>query len=424
MSLIGALLERRFETIGDVSISQNPSKSLIAALGGWPSASGITITETIAQNLPPVFACDKVLKESVAMLPLKLMRRQPNGDKTPDPSHPVYALLHDLANPTTTATEWKEAAQGHLNIWGNHYSEIERDARNLPRALWPLDPSRMTVDLDGLGQLRYRYRLANSSEKLWIFDPANPPIFHLRANALDGIHGRSPVQMLRDSMGLYKAAKDYNGRFFAHGSHPSGVLQSDYPLQPEAVAKIREDWERLHRGAESAHRVGVLHMGLKWQPIGISQKDAEFLATTKLERSEIAAAFRVPLHMINDLERATFSNIEHQALEFVNYTLMPHLVRWQQAIARDLLNPRSFNTHAAVFVVNALVRGDIAARYNAYAVARQNGWKSANDIRRLEDENLISEADGGDLYLVNGNMVPMRRDPAAMIEPMPTGPVN
>lgn len=423
MSFMSALRDRRFEIVGDVAISEKPSASLIAALGGVPAIAGITVTEASAQNLPVVFTCDRVIKEDVARAPIKLMRRLPDGSRQADPDHPVYSILHDMFNPVMTAVEYKETAQHHINIWGNHYGQIDRDGRNNVKAIWPLDPSRMTVDLNGLNQLRYRYRQADGVAKEWIFDPANPPILHIRINALDGIHGRGPVTVLREAMGWARAAQDGSARFFGRGSQPMGALQTANKLTPEAAARVRNDWERLHAGVENFHRVAILDHDLKWAPTSFPQKDAQFLETMKFQRSLLAGAFRVAASKINDLERATFSNIEHMAIAHVGDCLMPHFVRWQQAIARDLLNPKSFNTHFAVFVVDALVRGDIKTQNEALQLQRQNGVITANQWRRaLDMDDLIAEEDGGDLYLVNGNMMPMQRDPAAVLTP--SGSVN
>ena len=349
---MSAVRDRRFTVVGDMAISQTPSTQLLTALGGGPSIAGVPMTPQLAENLHIVSTCDRVIREDLMKCPIKLMRRGPNGTRTPDLNHPVYTILHDLANPVMTVAEFKETAQSHVNLWGNHYSEIERDARNNVRALWPLDPSRMTVDLNGLNQLRYRYRLADGRLKEWIFDPANPPIFHIRINATDGIHGRGPVTVLRDTLGWSKAAVDASARFFGRGAHPLGALQTPNKLSPEAAARIRSDWERLHGGVENFHRVAVLDHDVKWQAIGLSQKDVEFLATMKFQQSLLAGYFRVAAHLVNDLEKATFSNIEHLQISHVGNCLMPHFVRWQQAIARDLLNPRSFNTHFAVFKID------------------------------------------------------------------------
>ena len=423
MSFVGAVLEqraRRFQIVGGESISQNPSEPLIAALGGAPSLSGATVTVQTVQGIPAGFTCDRVLSESVAQAPIKLMRRNNDGTRTADVNHPLYTILHDLANPAMSAFEFKETMQGSLNLWGNGYAEVKRDRTNTIQALWPLDPGRMTVDLDGLNRLRYTYQMAIGKPKEWIFDPANPPILHVRQNARDGIHGRSPVSVLREAMGLALAGQDAAARFYGQGMMTAGAVQTEAKLDRPAASRVREDLERILAGGGNFHRIAILDRGLKWQAIGMPAKDAEFLETRKFARSELAGAFRVPSHMVNDQEKATFSNIEHLSINFVQFSLMSHFIRWQQAIARDLLNPRSFNTHFAIFVVDSLIRGDTASQNAALTQQRQNGVINANEWRRLIDmDDRIAEADGGNLYLVNGNMMPMQRDPAGMIEEAP-----
>ena len=418
MSLAGLFLdlERRFETVAAESISQDPSKSLIAALDGGPGAAGVPVTQTTVAGLPVVYACDRVIREDVAKTPIKLMRRLPDGrGREADTDHPIYSLLHDLANPVMTAFDFKETLQSQLNLWGNAYAEIVRNRRNEVTALWPLESSRMTVDLNGLNQLRYTYRLPTGRTKVWIFDPANPPVLHLRQHAIDGIHGRGPVQVLREAMGVAVASQRYQARHFGQGGHARVGLSTPSALSEEAAKRVRRDFEAMTVGEHNWHRVVVMDHDLKPVPLAMPHRDAQFIETLKLGRSELSGAFRVPSHKINDLDKATFSNIEHQAIEWVTDGLMPHFVRWTQAIARDLLNPKSFNTHFAVFVVDALVRGDMKTQTEALAVQRQNGVISTNDWRRLMDQNPIAVEDGGDDYLVNGNMVPVRRDPAAVI---------
>ena len=410
------LMGQRFETYPPESISQNPSQSLITALGANPSSAGVNVNEQTVQGIPAVFACDKVIKEDLAKVPIKLMRRRPDGTREPDETHPVYTVLHDLPNPVMTPSEFKETMQCAINLWGNAYAEIERDSRNRVKALWPLEASRMTVDMDGMNRLRYRYELSDGQKKTWIFDPANPPILHIRQNALDGIHGRSPVRVLREAMGLALASQEAAARFYGQGMLPAGALQSPHRLDEPAAKRLRNDMEAILGGVKGFHRIAILDRDLKWQPITMPAKDAEFVDTRKLSRSELAGVYRVPSHKINDMERATFSNIEHQAIEWATDGLMPHFVRWQQAIARDLLNPISSNTHYATFVVDALIQTDIKSRNEALQVQRQNGIINANEWRRKVDmDDQISEEDGGNLYLVNGSLMPMRRDPAATL---------
>jgi len=407
-------VERRAEVISAGTL-ESPSGTFLAGLGAVPVSSGVSVTPRSAEGIPVVFACDKVIKQDIGKTPIKLKRRNKDGSRIDDVNHPVYHALHDLANPCMTAFEFKETMQGWLNLWGNAYAEIVRTRDEVQ--LWPLDSSRMTVDLDSFNRLRYTYKQGTSRAREWIFDPANPPIFHLRENSLDGIHGRSPIQVLREAMGAQIAADRYVGRFYGQGGHPRVALSTSQKLTGDAVKRIRSDFETMTVGEQNWHRVVVMDHDLKPVPMVMPNRDAQFVELQKLGRSALCGAFRVPAHKVNDLERATFSNIEHQSIEWVTDGLMPHFVCWQQAIGRDLLNPKTFATHFAVFDVRELVRGDFKTFNDGLAVMRQNGAITANQWRaELDMDDHIAPEDGGDLYLVNGNMLPLRRDPAAVLD--------
>ena len=421
---MGAVLERRTHSaltearaiVTQAGTTEHPSDPSI--FGGFtPASSGVSVTERTAESIPVVFACDKVIKQDVAKTPLVLKQKLKDGTRADDVNDPLYSILYELPNPVTTAYEFKETMQGYLNLWGNAYAQIERDARGIVKALWILDPSRMTVDLDGLNRLRYRYRLANATEQVWIYDPANPPIFHLRQNARDGIHGRGPVTVLRESMGTAIAQERFEARFYGQGGHPRVALSTSQKLNHDSARRIRQDFETLTVGEHNWHRVVVLDHDLKPVPLVMPNRDAQFLELKQLGRDELCGAFRVPPHKIANLDRSTNNNIEHQAIEYVGDCLMPHFVCWQQAINRDLLNPMRFATHFAVFKVDTLIKGDAAAMNAALQTQRQNGVITANDWRRaLDMDDQIASEDGGNRYYVNSAMVPMQ---GAAPEPAP-----
>lgn len=374
-----------------------------AWVGGQQSTSGAIVNERTAMGISAVYACVRVLADSVAQLPIKLLRVQ-GESRIEDRGHSLWSLLHDLPNPEMTAFEFKQTMQGHLALRNNAYAEIERDGMGRVVALWPLNPSKMEVARDAEMNRVWIYELPNGEKVRWTWrNPARQPapVLHLRGLG-DGMTGESPLSILKNPMGLAIAAEEYGARLFSNSAQPRGVLQTPNKLSPAAAAGLKASWEAAHKGLSQAHRVAVLEEGLTWQQVGMSAEDSQFLQTRKFQLSEVARAFRVPPHMIGDLERATFSNIEHQAIEFVVHTLTPWLVCWEQAIARDLLSIRSFSTHQARFSVNGLLRGDIASRYQAYAIGRQWGWLSANDVRRFEDLNGIG--DQGDVYLNPTNM--------------------
>lgn len=417
MGLMGVVVDRteRRATVEPAGTWERPSESFVMGTGAVASSSGVPVTQRSAEGIPTVFACDKVIKQDVAKCPIKLKRKNTDGTRADDVNHPVYHALHDLANPVMTAYEFKETMQGYVNLWGNAFAEILRRPNEVQ--LWPLDSSRMTIDLDGLNRLRYSYRMVSGRPKEWIFDPANPPIMHLRQNSRDGITGRSPVQVLREAMGMAIAADRYVGRFYGQGGHPRVALSTSQKLTDGAARRIRTDFETLTVGEHNWHRVVVLDHDLKPVPLVMPNRDAQFAQIQQLSLAALCGTFRVPPHKIANLERSTNNNIEQQAIEHVSDCLMPHFVCWQQAIGRDLLNPKTFNTHFAVFMVDALIRGDSVALSTSLNTQRQNGVISANDWRRIVDmDDMIPAVDGGDEYMVNGTMMPMHRDPAAAID--------
>lgn len=230
-------------------------------------------------------------------------------------------------------------------------------------------------------------------------------MLHIPGLGFDGLVGYSPIAMAKNAIGMGIACEEYGARFFANGAAPGGVLE--HPGTVKDPQKIRDSWNSVYRGTGNAHKVAVLEEGMKYTPIGISPEQAQFLETRKFQINEIARIFRVPPHMVGDLEKSSFSNIEQQSLEFVKYTLEPWVIRWEQSIMRALLTEDEKKTYFAKFNLEGLLRGDYQSRMNGYAIARQNGWMSANDIRELENLDRISAEDGGDLYLINGNMLPL-----------------
>lgn len=362
-------------------------------------------------QISAVYACVRVLAESIAGLPLHVYQYGKNGSREKAADHPLYFLLHDEPNPEMTSFVFRETLMTHLLLWGNAYAQIIRDGRGQVIALYPLMPDRMRVDRDENGQIYYRYQLgADEShlDKAGTVGLSPKDVLHIPALGFDGLVGYSPIAMARNSIGMAIACEDFGASFFRNGAAPSGVLEHPGVLKnPE---KLRAAWEAQYGGSRNSGRVAVLEEGMKFNPIAIPPEQAQFLETRKFQVDEIARIFHVPPHMIGDLERSTFSNIEQQSLEFVKYTLNPWVCRWEQALTRSLLSPkekRECSECSIKFNVDGLLRGDYQSRMNGYAVGRQNGWMSANDIRELENLDRISAEQGGDLYLVNGNMIKM-----------------
>ncbi len=294
----------------------------------------------------------------------------------------------------------------HLLLWGNAYAQIIRNGRGEVIALYPLMPDRMTVDRDSRGRIYYEYARSESDANTLgkkssvILSPED--VFHIPGLGFDGLVGYSPIAMAKQAIGMGLACDEYGASFYQNGAQPGGVLE--HPNVLKDPKRVRESWNAIYQGSKNAHRIAVLEEGMTYKPITISPEQAQFLETRKFQIDEIARIFRVPPHMIGDLEKSSFSNIEQQSLEFVKYTLAPWISRWEQAIQRSLLLMSERTRYFARFNVEGLLRGDYQSRMNGYAVARQNGWMSANDIRELESLDMIPDEQGGNLYLINGNM--------------------
>lgn len=360
------------------------------------TTSGKTVNERTAMQTTAVYACVRILAETIASLPLHTYRYTENG-KEKATNHQIYYRLHDEPNLEMTSFVLRETLMSHLLLWGNAYAQIIRDGRGQVLALYPLLPDRVTVDRTSAGELYYEYRKDTGT---FFLHPEE--VLHIPGLGFDGLIGYSPIAMARNAIGMALATEEYGAKFFANGANPGGVLE--HPGVVKDPKRVRDSWNAVYQGSGNAHRVAVLEEGMKFQPIGIPPEQAQFIATRKFQITEIARIFRIPPHMIGDLEKSSFSNIEQQSLEFVKYTLDPWVVRWEQAMQKSLLSPAEKKEYFIKFNVDGLLRGDYQSRMNGYAVGRQNGWMSSNDIRELENMNRIPKEQGGDFYLVNGNM--------------------
>jgi len=361
------------------------------------TSSGKTVNERTALQTTAVYACVRILSETIASLPLHTYRYTENGkEKATD--HDLYYILHSEPNPEMTSFVFRETLMGHLLLWGNAYAQIIRDGRGKVMALYPLMPDRVEAQRTEKGDLFYLYQKEGQQYPL-----RSDEVLHIPGLGFDGVVGHSPIAMAKNAIGMAIATEEYGAKFFANGANPGGVLE--HPGIVKDPARVRDSWNAVYQGSSNAHRVAVLEEGMKFQSIGIPPEQAQFIATRKFQINEIARIFRIPPHMIGDLEKSSFSNIEQQSLEFVMYTLDPWVTRWEQAIQRVLFSENEKKQYFVKFNVNGLLRGDYQSRMQGYAVGRQNGFLSTNDIRDLENMNRIPAEEGGDLYLVNGNMV-------------------
>ena len=376
-------------------------------MGG--TTSGKNVTERSAMQMTAVYSCVRILAEAIAGLPLHVYEYKSDGGKEKAIKHPLYLLLHDEPNPEMSSFVFRETLMTHLLLWGNAYAQIIRNGKNEVVALYPLMPNKMTVDRDEKGQLYYEYQHSNDEANTLKGSTVRlkpTDVLHIPGLGFDGLVGYSPIAMAKNAIGMAIACEEYGAKFFANGAAPGGVLE--HPGTIKDPQRVRESWQSTYSGTSNAHKIAVLEEGMKYTPIGISPEQAQFLETRKFQINEIARIFRVPPHMVGDLEKSSFSNIEQQSLEFVKYTLDPWVIRWEQSLTRALLSLDEKQKYFVKFNLEGLLRGDYQSRMNGYAIGRQNGWMSANDIRELENLDRIPAEEGGDLYLINGNMLPMR----------------
>lgn len=370
------------------------------------TTSGKPVNERTAMQTTAVYACVRILAEAVASLPLHVYEYQDDGGKKLVHDHPLYYLLHDEPNPEMTSFVFRETLMSHLLIWGNAYAQIIRDGAGRVLGLYPLLPDKMEVQRDDKGNIYYVYS-RNSDENPMFKEYGNiklkaEDVLHIPGLGFDGLIGYSPIAMAKNAVGMTLACEEYGASFFANGANPGGVLE--HPGVLKDPSKVRESWNSVYRGVSNAHKIAVLEEGMKYQQIGIPPEEAQFLETRKFQINEIARLYRIPPHMVGDLDKSSFSNIEQQSLEFVKYTLDPWVIRWEQSLQRSLLLPGEKGKYFIKLNVDGLLRGDYQSRMNGYAVGRQNGWFSANDIREMENMNPILDEEGGNLYLINGAM--------------------
>ena len=365
------------------------------------SGSGKTVNARTAIQMSTVYACVRVIAETIASLPLHVYEST-EGGSVKATKHPLYRLIHDEPNAEMTSFIWRETMLTHLLLWGNSYSQVIRNGRGQVLSLYPLLPDYMEVDRDEKGTLTYKY--TNGEGIGTMLRPED--VLHIPGLGFDGIIGYSPVAMEKNAIGLGISAEEYGNKFFSNGARPSGILT--HPNTVKDPAALRASWNAAYGGSTNASRVAVLEEGMTFAPLSMPNNEAQFLETRRFQVEEICRIYRVPPHMVGDLSRATFSNIEHSSIDFAVHTIRPWLVRIEQAMNRALFPEREKGRFYVQFNLDGLMRGDYKSRMEGYAIARQNGWMSANDIRELENQNPISEDEGGNEYLCNGNMIPIR----------------
>jgi len=398
---------------------------------GTADVAGKRVTpDTAMSGTAAVHAAVGLLAETIGSLPLLTYQRQDDRNRLRVAAVPVRwpgslaRMLHDGPNPEMSGQEYWENVEGHVCLWGNHYSYIVRDGfSGRPTELWPLDPSQMEVfrdnDARGLprGKRRYVYTTPDG-QKVGL---NRSSVFHVMDSYTDGVKGISRIQRSL-VVGIEQAAAEYAGRFFGQSAVPGGIITSPRPMSGDQVTTLRSTWQAIVGGLDRAQRVAILHSGMDYKTLGIPPKDAQFLELRKFQVAEIARLFRIPLHMLDETAATTWgSGIEQMTIAFVVYTLRSHLRRIETAISRDLGDPDAGRTLLdenlyAEFKVDGLMRGDMAARSAFYASGIQNGWLTREDVRAFENLDPIA---GLDKPFVPATMNVLGEEPPPAPEPQP-----
>lgn len=391
MKLLGYEIRKAESRFEDSSELENAVNKALTADTVADGTRRKHISEESSLSLSAVWACVRILSETVGILPIHLYKRTPKGrERQYD-----HACHHVMQTPNSFSTRFD--LMHHLMIscalWGNGYVRIFRDKAFRPVRLKFLHPATVEPVLTDNDNLFYRL---NSGEMV----PSDDMI-HLRGLSTNGYKGKSPIAVHRDNLCLTQAAQEYGDRFFNQGGNMSGVFKYPSTLKPESYQRLKKDLMAQSVGLHNAHIPLLLEGGMTYERISIPPEDAQFIATRKFQKTEIATIYGVPPHMIADLERATNNNIEHQGMEFVTYCLMPYLVRIEEELNRKMLRSDEFGDYYFLFGVNGLLRGDAKTRSEYYKNMNFIGAMSANEVRGLEDMN---EYDGGDEYFVQMNM--------------------
>lgn len=373
---------------------------IIDWLGGGETTAGARVNLDAVRGLPAAWACNRVLAEGVASLPLHVFERMEPRGRRAAREHPVYRLLAEEPNAWMTSFKLRETLQGHLGFRGNAFCEVERDLRGQPAALWPLRPDRMDRPvLSETGRLIYPYLLP-SGEKIAL---PQHLVLHLRGLSDDGIWGYAPLTVFRETFGRAIAMREHGARYFGQGAEPGGVLQTKARLSREAADNLESSWRMAHQGLENRWRIAILEEGIEWKQVGMSNEDSQFVESEQLSVLDMCRIFRIQPHKVAELSRATFSNIEHQSIEHVTDTLLPWLVNWEQQLHQSLFLPGERQSYYPKHIVTGLLRGDSAARVAFYGAGILGGWLSPDDVREMEEMNPLP-AGQGDVYFRPLNM--------------------
>lgn len=353
---------------------------------GIPSATGMRVTPETVKRIGTALACVSIINRNVGAFPAKVYTTDSDGGKQIATSHPIYAALYSQPNGYQTAFEFRQMMQGHFELRGNAYSRI---IRGRPYQLIPLHPDRVTVIPDDRGLPAYRYVNPVTKQIEYLLQEE---VFHLKGWSDDGYTGQSTITMGADVFGVAMAAQDYAARYFRNDATPPFLITGANFKTQDAEDLFKKKWKEAQSG-KNRHSAAILPQGLDVKTLGITAGDAQLLESRKFSRIEICSIFGVPPHLVGETEKAaTYASVEQFNIMFAVQCLLPRLVMWEQVIQRDLLGVDS--RYFAKFSMAALLRGDTAARFNAYAIAIERGWMCQDDVRMLEDQNPIPNGEG------------------------------
>lgn len=383
--------ELRRTTIENPGIPIN-SNTLNEIFGGPESRSGIAIDKDVAITFSAVYACVRILSETIASLPVNVYRTV-NGAKNIDHTHPIQRLIHDEPCEMYTSFYWRQLMMSAVLLWGNGYSKIVRDKKTyIPKWLDFIHPSIVEpyqiIRKDGTKTLRYRIQKGTGEEIIEAID-----MLHIPGLGFDGIKGKSPIEVSQDIIGLGLAAERFGSEFFGNGASFNGTLSTEQAIKKEQLDIVAESWKKRYTGEGNRWKTPVLPFGFKYSPVGVAPEAAQLLGIRKFQIEEISRIFGVPLHLISDLSKSSFSNIEQQGLEYVTHTCRPWVIRWEQELNRKLLQESEKPEVYTKFNMDGLLRGDSAARASYYNTAVTLGILTRNEVRELEDRNPLDGLD-------------------------------
>jgi len=385
MGVISRMLERRSVTLA------MPNELLFDALVGEETASGKRVNSENALRVSAVYACVRVISEDIAKLPLLVYRRTQDGGKERAMEHPLYKLLHDEPNPVMTSFTLRQIAQASILLYGDAFLFIDRDKAGRPVGLWFLHPSQVQVERVQSGHaydVQYRITLPTGGQEVLSKDY----VLHVPGLGFDGLRGRSVISYARESIALYLSAQEYGARYFSNDTTPGLILLAPARVTDEQKETIRQDFRSKFGGVSKKFRMAILQQGWDLKTLGVPLEDAQFVELMKFQVTEIARLFRVPPHKIQDLERATYSNIEHQGIEYMSDCIEPWCVRWEQALRSRLFLPEEKREYIIEFLMDSLLRADTESRYRAYGTGIQWGFLTPDEVRAKENMNPMGGA--------------------------------